>query len=346
MSHQISYQLYNKPESSVFDLIKGDREVQQTKGLALLLAKDAKFLQAFLKLPQIHGFFDGKSFTNDCARIVVHSEMTAANDANEDRIDICICFYRNGHSDDRCVIIEAKSANKQSSNSVFSQLDRYVESSDFLALEGFKRCGLVLTKNRVVSNNLQYQSLMWDDVVRLLVKLNPTHGELAYDFFNFLTNIHGAMKFYEKEVFSIPAGRSSDHLAQYPFIYECPNSGVYQMKKKPLYLTFRKSGGGEMDKLYGLDEVIVFNPKQDLKSFLSSPAYDRDVKERIESYCSNSWNGNPPNEEKQFFVLSKTNQIHLKHLPKPLTNNAFRVYYRLADLLDETQKVVHKEEKL
>ncbi len=337
MSSRISYHLYNKPESSVFDLINGDHEVQQTKGLALLLAKDPEFLQAFLKLPQIQTAA-GKLSISYYDRIVVHSEMIAGNEANNDRIDVCICLYRNGRPD-QCVIIEAKSANKQSANSVFLQLDRYVESADFLALKEFKRCGLVLTKNRVVSNKPQYQSLMWDDVVRLLAKLNPARYELAYDYLNFLTNIHGAMKFYEKEVYSIPAGIGLVHLEKEPFIYECPNSGRYQMKKKSLYLAFRKGGGGVMDKLYGLDEVIVFNPRQDLETFLLSD-YDSDVKERIGAYCSKLWDGNPPDDEKQFFVLSRTNQIHLRHQPRPPANNAFRAYYRLADLLDETQTIL------
>ena len=95
-----------------------------------------------------------------------------------------------------------------------------------------------------------------------------------------------------------------------------------------------------MDKLYGLDEVIVLNPRQDLESFLLSTAYDDDVKERIGAYCSKLWDGNSPDEEKQFFVLSKTNQIHLKHLPRPPANNAFRAYYRLADLLDSNKTIV------
>ena len=337
MNSQISYHLYNKPESSVFDLIAGDHEVQQTKGLALLLAKDPKFLQAFLKLPQIIAVA-GIISISDYDRIVVHGEMIAEN-GNKYRIDICICLYRNG-GPDRCIIIEAKSANKQSDESVFEQLDRYVESAYFLVLKGFKRSGLILTKNRLVSKMPQYQSLLWDDVVGVLAKLKPARRELAYDYFNFLTNIHDTMKFYEKEVYSIPAGNSSDQLEREPFIYECPNSGVYQMKKKPLYFAFRKGGGGVMDKLYGLDEVIVLNPRQDLESFLLSTAYDDDVKERIGAYCSKLWDGNSPDEEKQFFVLSKTNQIHLKHLPRPPANNAFRAYYRLADLLDSNKTIV------
>ena len=95
-----------------------------------------------------------------------------------------------------------------------------------------------------------------------------------------------------------------------------------------------------MDKLYGLDEVIVLNPRQDLEAFLLSTVYDDGVKERIGEYCSKLWDGNAPDEEKQFFVLSRTNQIQLKHLPRPPTNNAFRAYYRLADLLDSNKTIV------
>jgi hypothetical protein len=365
MTPRLSYHLYCKPESSIFDLIEGSGEVQQTKGLALLLAKDPEFLHAFLKLPQIRDGA-GKIHIDDYDRILVHSEMITVNEDRAEgrrkRIDICICFYRGG-TPDICLVIEAKSAGTQASSAVFKQLREYLSSATLAAFDASRRFGIVLTKNRVVSCQDHYQTLLWDDVVQLLAKLKPGRGSLAHDYFHFLTHIHGAMKFYEKEVCSIPAKASSWLLDKEPFIYECPNKpkdkngdneedngenegkrkrNGYPRMKTPLYLAFRKEGG-VMERLYGLDEIIILNPGQDLDTFLKSTQYSEDVKARIQLYCEKVWKGSPANEEKRFHVLSRTNQIALPHLPRPHANNAYRAYYRLADLLDKNKKIVEKE---
>ncbi len=47
-------------------------------------------------------------------------------------------------------------------------------------------------------------------------------------------------------------------------------------------------------------------------------------------------------KERQFFILSKENQIPLKHKPRPLINNSFRAYYKLSDLLNPEKKHLTK----
>ena len=51
------FRLYNNLGASYFDLIEGDKETQQTKGLALILAKSEIARKAFFdKLIQGHNF--------------------------------------------------------------------------------------------------------------------------------------------------------------------------------------------------------------------------------------------------------------------------------------------------
>jgi hypothetical protein len=47
-----------------------------------------------------------------------------------------------------------------------------------------------------------------------------------------------------------------------------------------------------------------------------------------------------PNDEKQVFLLSDKT-IALPHKPKPKRNNAFRAYYELAELLDQSKDFVN-----
>ena len=93
---------------------------------------------------------------------------------------------------------------------------------------------------------------------------------LAKDYLEFISRIKGTMKFYEKEVFSIPAGDSYKYQYNYPHIYECPNEGTqYTSMKKPLFMAFRKKLG-IMEKIFGVEEIIIMNPKTDFKMGNSS----------------------------------------------------------------------------
>jgi len=141
------------------------------------------------------------------------------------------------------------------------------------------------------------------------------------------------------EVLSIPTAKETNELAnEYPFIYECPNKGRYIVKSKPLYITFRKSGGGEMEKLFGIDEIIILNPKNDLDTFMKDDNYSTEVRERVKYYCEKI-GVEKLNEEKQFFILSQENSILLPHKPKPKKrNNSYRAYYTLSYLLKGIEK--------
>ena len=161
------------------------------------------------------------------------------------------------------------------------------------------------------------------------------------------TNLKGVMKFYEREVFSIPTVDWSNEALNKHFVYECPNSRKYLISQKPLYLTFRKSGGGEMEKLYKIEEIIILTFSEELKTFLEDESYSQPTRRKVENYVEfmkskGLWDKGLPDDEKQVFILSERT-ISLPHNPKPKRNNSFRAYYRLADLLDADIKIVETE---
>lgn len=172
-------------------------------------------------------------------------------------------------------------------------------------------------------------------------------SDLLNDYFNFLTNINGVMKFYEREVYSIPTGKRSNDAVNELKIYECPNNGKYIIKQKPLYLTFRRHGGGEMDRLYRVEDIIIINFKDEFQLFMENEGYPLRTRKAVDAYVNyirerTDWGEKLPGDEKQIFILADKT-IELIHRPKPRRNNSFRAYYSLADLLDPNQVTVETE---
>jgi len=120
------------------------------------------------------------------------------------------------------------------------------------------------------------------------------------------------------------------------------------IKQKPLYLAFRKKGGGEMEKLFKVEEVIILNFSEEFRVFMEDESYPERTREKVGSYVkhmrdNNVWSdGWLPTDEKQVFILSER-AIDLPHNPRPRRNNSFRAYYKLADLLDQEMKIVEVE---
>lgn len=331
------FRTYSTLDASIFDLISGNTEVKQTLGLAFLLSQDSKVLQAFLKLDEIKRI-TGNLRLSMYNKLIVHSELISDS---KKRADIVIQLYKN-NVPDIALIIEAKTASKNTKGqSVINQLESYLLPTEFTSLSKFTTYGCTLTKNDLVINHKRITALSWHRIFEFLSK----YKGLAEQYLNFITNIKGTMKFYEKEVFSIPAGDSSEYQYNYPFIYECPNEGhQYTSMKKPLYLAFRKSPGGVMEKLFGVDDVIIMNPHTDFEAFWTNKSYSNEVKSRVKDYCDRYWKGGfYDDNEKQFFILSETNQIELPHHPKPPKNNSFRAYYKLSDILDRSTNIVEKD---
>jgi len=331
------FRLYSNLNSSFFDLINGDKETQQTKGLGLLLAKSVKALDVFLKIKPLRDKI-GEIDLGKVDRVIVNCELISST-TTKYRADIVVRLYAKGEPF-KALLIEVKSINKRTSvYETNKQIENYLANEVFNELKEFKNevYGITLTKLPSYIKHQTLVSITWSDIIRAFHKIQPNKGSLLDDYFNFLTNINGTMKFYEKEVFSIPTADWSRKAINSLSVYECPNKGKYLIKQKPLYLAFRKSGGGEMDKLYKVEDIIIMNFKNDLLTFKNDENFDPSYRKRVEKYATymqeNKIWGELPNEEKQVFILSE-NTIELTNKPRPAKNNSFRAYYELADLLN------------
>lgn len=333
------FRLNSFMNSSYFDLITGDKETKQTKGLGLLLSKSEIALKAFLDIPAIKSKV-GEIDIKDLSRLIVNCELTSNKD-NKFRADIVLRFYKDGQPF-KALLIEAKSINKGTSVSATNaQIENYIENKAFEELKVFgdNSFGITLTKLPSYITHNSLVSITWEDIIKAFYKVLPKQDNLLNDYFNFLTNINGTMKFYEKEVLSIPTRKASEDLLNDLLIYECPNEGRYLIKHKPLYITFRKSGGGEMDKLFKVEKVIILNFHEDYETFLKDESYIIDYRNRVKGYVDylidNKLWIELPHDDKQVFILSE-NVIELKNSPKPKNgNNSFRAYYELADILSK-----------
>jgi hypothetical protein len=332
-----SFRLYNRLNSSVFDLIAGDREVQQTKGLGLILSKSDVALRAFLAIPKIRKILD-KIALKKVDRLVVNCELISVEGS---RADIVLRFY----CDDQplfAIVVEAKSINKNTSaNDAMSQLNRYLIVHDFKELKEFRgKCyGVSLTKFPSAKTLENIVSVGWEDLIEIFFR-NMKADETGFlsDYFDFLTNIRGSMKFYEREVYSIPTVQWSFEAIERFNVYECPNEGMYVIKYKPLFLAFRRSNGGVMEKLHPVESIIILNFKESYETFLhDEESYPADIRERVKNYVDfmidqRRWT-ELPSDTKQVFLLA-SHKIDLPKQPRPRVNNSFRTYYTLADLLE------------
>lgn len=343
----VTFKLYKQFHSSLFDLIEGDFETKQTKGLGVVLAKSHIFLEGFLKLKKVRSNIELDSI-DSYSKIVVNCELISDNE--DKRLDVLIRFYKTNRLEN-AIIIEAKTISKSISYfSAKEQLKEYVKSyfkDLFENINDNNILKIVLTKYENAESSDNTISLAWNDILNALYSIKPESNNLetllCRDYFEFLTKINGTMKFYEKEIYSIPSADWSQELIEKYHIYECLNSGRYVIKKKPLYITFRKSGGGQMERLYKIDEIIILNPMLELESFKKSD-YDKEKIDSIERYCKfmtddekGHWKSGLPNDERQFIILSRKDNIELKEpYPKPLKNNSYRAYYTLSEILNNT----------
>lgn len=332
------FRLYtdNKLEynSSIFDLIDGDKETKQTKGLAYILANHHDFLFYFLDYKPIcdsirrklNNCFDKKTITT----IEVSAERVSSN---KKRADIIVKIDSNDNPF-FALIIEAKSIKVNSNaENLRNQLLYYLDENQFPDLIHYQKIGIALTKYK--HNLSDIICLTWDDIIQLLFDYckKRNSSEIVLQYMKFLTQIDKAMKYYEKEVLSIPAGRSFNLVERFK-IYACPDTNSYNYKKA-IFLGFRNKGGGVMDKLYKLDDIIVFNPTvaSEIETFKNS-IYPGDVKQRILDYIESSFK-NQLNYNMRFYVLSESDNIELKNKPKPLRNNVKFTYFTLSEVISK-----------
>ena len=334
------FRLYSRFRSNFFHLIEGALEPQQTKGLGLLLSKSETALKLFIKLMQSKY----PTLTIDLRkvdRMIVDCELPSSGKPRY-RADIVMRLYANDKPL-HAFLIEAKSIGKggSSSEGAYKQVENYQDRDAFAELREFadKVHFVILTKYGNFTAAVNSISITWNDLINTFhPSAQSGKDELLTDYLNFITNITNSMKFYEQEVFSIPAGVSHDTVKA-TFVYERP--ATYKSFQKPLYLAFRKSGGGEMECLYSIEEIIELDFSSNYHDFLRSEQYPIPVKQKIEKYVAAAkWETKGfPTDKKQVFVLSDKVIRFMQPYPRPEKNQAFTAYYSLADMFDEEHKL-------
>jgi hypothetical protein len=321
--------------SSIFDLISGDKETKQTKGLAYIFSQYTDFLFDFLEYQPVldtmlcHGCTINKK---DITVIEISAERFTTD---KKRADIVIKIDSN-KAPLIAIIIEAKSIKVNTNQQdLHKQIKGYLEDNQFPDLKEYIRVGVALTKYN--QNIPDIANVSWENLIQLLLefcKKKESKNTTINQYLKFITEIDKEMKYYEKEVLSIPAGKSLKLVEQFN-IYVCPDTKNYNYKK-PIFVGFRKAGGGIMERLYKIEDIIILNPtvKSEVETFNNS-VYSTDIKRRILNYIKAANYGAQIDFDERFYILSETEVIELNNKPRPKKNNAKFTYYTLSEVLSK-----------
>lgn len=325
--------------SSFFDLISGDTETKQTKGLACLFAMQPELAIEFIKF--FPGAFDKLDFDprpRSIKHVSVLAEMVSINGL---RVDIALVLTDRNNAE-AVVMIEAKSVKvKVGATEIKKQINEYLEG-DFPAISRINK------ENRIAVTLTKYQknlgervtSIKWERIVNLLdgyiknTKIDDLGGKLSLDFLNFITGVDKGMHYYEEEVLTIPAGKTIRSVNDHK-VYVCPANYKYG-NKKSLYLGFR-GDAGKIERLYKLRDIVELQlgvGAPDPRNQLETVDLDEESKSRVLAYIDdNKTLSSHASEDYKFFILDEDNIIPLPKEPRPPRNNTGLAYYSLAELI-------------
>jgi len=337
--------------STFFDLIHGDTETKQTKGLSYLFSRYPRLIELLLKKVTYLTTQKFPEFIKGIDFVQVDAEMLSVG-IKKIRRDITLSFFH-GNIKKLVIIIEAKSLSVSvKQEDITKQLREYLDPINFPLDANVPMIGITLTKYKVLHpSESGFSSLTWTDIVDLIKELINHENKLgqdvtiAEDFLEFIYGVRKGMKYYEVEVLSVAAGKTKELTKNY-FVHAFPHNKRGFSYKTPIYITFRSGGGGEMEYLYKTDETIVLDPlSPSLNILLEGVQIDfaSRIKEYISARIKGGFGFNHPGEYR-FYNLSSKGVIHLKHLPKPQSNNSGARYYSLAELL-RGEKIVFVESK-
>jgi HKD family nuclease len=141
----------------------------------------------------------------------------------------------------------------------------------------------------------------------------------------------------EEIVLSVSIGGTYDIVEKYA-IHAHPNH--YNYKTTTNYITFRYPNGGQMKHVYEIVETLEIDISGWETEIRDLNFSDR-VKSRLENYIIDRSKGF--NYERsgpyKFYILKE--RIELPNGPRPLKNNAGGWYYRLGNLIDSEDGIVH-----
>ncbi|WP_417897764.1 hypothetical protein ABN702_15945 [Bacillus haimaensis] len=338
----------SKYKSSLFDLIDGTHETKQTKGLAYLLSLSARFLNDFLSINKVQKAIKESLSTSeyldflDSEFVTVDAEMTSITEKRIRR-DITLSFF-NKNRKALVLVIEAKSIKSEFNQDLEKQMHRYVDSKFFPNDEGIPKFAVALTKYTYPFQTSNFASLTWIEVIHILhriikLSLDTTNLLIVRDYYQFITGVDKNMNYFEKEILSVPAGKTFMEINKYQ-VHACPNTPSYNYRD-PLFITFRQKNGGVMNRLYKIEEILILPPANQavLNDVLKS---SMPYKERLLAYIIDRKKGHgfKSNDTYKFYILSETEHISLPHNPHPEKNNAGPRYYTLAEMLSGKSIIV------
>lgn len=320
------YHIFGRSKSSIFDLI-GVKEINQTTSLGYLFYKSKNALKILFSLIGMKSNYD---------KVVINCEQRqVVNNKQSFRYDITLdLFKKQKHC--HSIIIEAKNLSlpNQNQNSV-NQLIKYNLN---IPSKGVSQTLVSLTRDismqkssyPLINNvsNIQIVSISWNALIQNLLALTSKRislqeKELITDFVNYIINIKGAMKFYEKEVMSIPAAITLSAVNDPNCaLYECPSEAsgskknyqyIKRGKTKTLYIAFRKRYG-VVEYLYKIQDVvnIDLNDTKEISN-LASFINDPNISNRINTYKKYFPN---VSGRKWLFIIDHSNSIKLQ---KPIS---------------------------
>ncbi|WP_336775287.1 hypothetical protein [Paenibacillus sp. MMO-58] len=334
-----SFRLYQN-NASFFNLIDGDSETKQTKGLAYLFATFPDLLTHFCsQIPDLPSL-------KEIDFVQVDAEMTSFG-PKPIRRDITLSLFK-GRIKQFILIIEAKSIKVSAKvNDIKDQLISYLDPQHFPMDEGVNAMGITLTKNRILHDPVTgFTSMTWFELIAILDQFLRKHSVPEYriirEYINFLLGADKSMHYYEVEVLSVAAGKTYD-LTQIHGVHACPDSNSY---KTPIYITFRMASGGEMEYLYKIKDIVVLDPNIPSLSLILE-GIDPDFAHRIKGYIAQRSSGKFgfDSEPYRFYNLDVQNAVYLPHRPRPRINNAGPRYYTIASCVkgDKNIEVASKE---
>lgn len=169
-------------------------------------------------------------------------------------------------------------------------------------------------------------------------KKKSFHRQLITEYIEFLMEVEIGVKYYEREVLSVPASGTIQHIIKHN-IHACPNDKSHSYKT-PLYITFREKGG-LMSTLYNIEDIVVFNPNNSsYKSVLENSNISG--KERIVKYTEerrSTFRFDKNDYDYKFYVLSETKKIELPHKPA-ISGLSGHCYFSLSELLSGKKNVI------
>lgn len=327
------YRLYGKPNCSFFSLI-GTGEVGQSKSLGFVLSQSKNALRTFVKLVQAK-FNSIKWDKNDYT--IIDCELRRNVERKESyRADIIIRSYNQSGCSKYAILIETKcKGTKISEEPAIVQIKKYKEI--FTELQKFKNVALLTITD--IRSSLKKQedsvlSLTWGELMSAFESINES---VVKNYINYLLEIKGNMKQYDKEVLTIPAGQSYDNINT--GIYCCPvkEKGPYKKRAEshPLYFAYRQKDS-VISELFKIKDIIqIERPVEDneIREYLADK-YGVDFIKNLEQF----WK--PKKKEYSYvFIFDTSETIVLPRKIRLMKGNAYSKELSLKQILNPDNSI-------